>query len=193
MRCTKMESTRSGRTPAVLCALLVGTLVLGAAPAAWAQSADGPWFGVTLPPGFAPHALQVISERPAAPAVVPSGESGYQELRGSSIQADLERIVDFAKESRTTREVGDAQLWGRITGFPSGMNTVAWAADQFRAAGVADVELQTFDQDAGASIWLPLSWEVRLLGDPAFGAGSGSIGRAQWSFHSPSCFTAMFM
>ena len=60
MRSTKTESTRSALTPATLCAVLVSTLVLGAAPAAQAQPAGGPWFGVTLPPGFTPHPIILL-------------------------------------------------------------------------------------------------------------------------------------
>tara|TARA_B100000586_G_scaffold184592_1_gene135526 strand:+ start:34 stop:1602 length:1569 start_codon:yes stop_codon:yes gene_type:complete len=146
------------------------------APAAdQARSADEPWFGVMLPPGFEPHALHVISNRPAAPAVVPEGESQYRELAGDAIQAHLETIVGFSRESEETTEVGEGQIWGRVTGFPSGAKTIEWAVSEFRAAGIADVELQQFDQNEGASIWLPLSWEVRLLGDPAFGEGSADV------------------
>ena len=172
MHPVKRRGARARRFLATSFGLLLGVLALAAVSAAQAQSPDGPWFGVTLPPGFVPHALEVIRERPAAPAVVPSGERSYRELSGSSIWSDLERIIDFSTESRSLREVGDGQLWERISGFPSGVKTIDWAVDEFRAAGISNVELQRFEQDDGASICLPLSWEVRLLGDPAFGPGS---------------------
>ena len=119
--------------------------------------------------------LQVIQERPAAPAVVPAGEADWRELTGPALKAHLERIVDFSVESRESKEIGEGMLWGRVTGLPSGNRTIEWAADQFVAAGLADVELQRFDQDDGASIWVPLSWEVRLLGDASFGSGSRDV------------------
>lgn len=144
-------------------------------PGAEATPADAPWFGVMLPPGLTPHALEVISDRPAAPAVVPQGEDRYTELAGAALQADLESIVAFAVESRTAREIGDGLLWGRVTGFPSGAKTIEWAAEQLRAAGIPDVERQPLTQGADASIWLPQSWEVRLLADPLFGAGSQDV------------------
>ena len=199
MHATRSASGRSARARAAMCALVIGfaactdmpaeeaPLADEAASAAQAASVeqaasadeapptDEPWFGVMLPPGFEPHALQVISARAAAPAVVPEGESQYLMLAGASIQADLETIVGFSRESERTREVGEGQMWGRITGFPSGSKTVQWAVNEFRAAGIADVELQEFDQSEGASIWLPLSWEVRLLGDPAFGTGTADV------------------
>ncbi len=133
------------------------------------------WFGVPLPPPFEPHTLQVLGGRPAAPAAVPAGEGGRTHLEGASIRADLETIVGFARESRERAEVGEGLLWGRITGLASGTRTVEWAADRLRAAGIEDVTVQGFEQDADASLWLPLSWEVRLLGDESFGPGSADV------------------
>ena len=181
MDSTRSLSTHSALARATLCALAMGmvacsdTRTAEAPSADQARSADEPWFGVMLPPGFEPHALHVISNRPAAPAVVPEGESQYRELAGDAIQAHLETIVGFSLESEETTEVGEGQIWGRVTGFPSGAKTIEWAVSEFRAAGIADVELQQFDQNEGASIWLPLSWEVQLLGDPAFGEESADV------------------
>ena len=50
-----------------------------------------------------------------------------------------------------------------------------WTVDQFRKAGITEVKTQTITQDEKSSLWLPLSWKVTLLGDPAFGAGSSDI------------------
>jgi hypothetical protein len=166
--------TRFVLTTATLLPVALACLALHA-PAASAQSGEGPWFGVTLPPGFDPTELQVISVRGAAPAVAPPGEAGWRELSGERILPFLETIVGFSTESRESREVGDGMIWGRITGFPSGNRTVEWAAEQFVAAGLSDVELQRFDQGQGSSIWLATSWEVRLLGDPAFGPGTQDV------------------
>ena len=71
--------------------------------------------------------------------------------------------------------MGSAQIYGRISGFPSGAKTAAWSADQFRRAGIADVKVQSIAQDPGSAFWMPLSWEVKVLGDAAFGAGSTDI------------------
>jgi len=49
------------------------------------------------------------------------------------------------------------------------------ATEQFRAAGIRDVELQRFAQAANAGITLPVSWEVRVLGDAAFGSGTRDV------------------
>ena len=180
-------SARSSRFTSALCALMMGIAACAEAPAGeapsteeatsteQAASTDDPWFGVMLPPGFEPHALQVISDRAAAPAVVPPGEGQYRELAGSAIQAQLEAIIGFSRASQEDAEIGEGQIWGRVTGLSSGAKTIQWAAREFRAAGISDVEIQQFQQDPGASIWLPLSWEVRILGDPAFGAESEDV------------------
>ncbi len=159
---------------AVLAATLL--VVSGCAPSSDGSTAatEGPWFGVALPPGLTPHALQVESGRDPAPAVVPPSEARFTEFDGDRIQSDLAAIVAISIESRENREVGDGQLWGRITGFPSGTKVIEWAARQFRDAGMA-AELQSFRQGADASIWLPLSWEVRILGNPSFGTGTEDV------------------
>jgi hypothetical protein len=164
-----------GRLALALAALTAPLAACTELPGSEAPAAEGPWFGVMLPPGLTPHALEVISDRPAAPALVPPGEDRWAELSGAALREHLEAIVALALESRTSREVGDGMLWGRITGLPSGNRTIDWAAEQLRSAGIADVELQRLTQAEGSSVWLPLRWEVRLLGDEAFGAGSRDV------------------
>jgi hypothetical protein len=106
---------------------------------------------------------------------LPAGESKFPEFSGATIRKDLETIVEFSKQSRTSREIGSGQLWGRISGFPSSDKAVEWATDQLRKAGIADTKLQSFAQESTATFWLPQSWEVRLLGDASFGAGSADV------------------
>lgn len=106
---------------------------------------------------------------------VPSDGPSYPELQGAAIRKDLETIVGFSKASRASHEIGEGQLWGRISGFPSSANTIAWAVEQLRRAGIADVKLQPIQQEPLSPFWIPLSWEVRLLGDPAFGAGTADV------------------
>lgn len=137
--------------------------------------ADGPWFGLPLPPAPGAEPAVIVGDRAPRPVTLPPGEPASPELTGSVIRADLQRIVGFSNESRATREIGSGQIWGRVTGLPSGSKTVAWAVDQFKKAGIADVRVQPITQDAGASFWMPLSWEVRLLGDAALGAGTADV------------------
>lgn len=169
-------TTSSGRTVDALRVILL-VAVFGAIPVAagFAQTPSGPWFGLRLPPRVGQVPAVVVGDRGVRPVTVPPGEHVHRELEGAAIRADLETIVGFAKESRKTHEVGDGQLWGRISGFPSATKTVDWAAQQFRKAGIADVKIQPIRQEERSSFWLPLSWEVRLLGDPAFGPGTADV------------------
>jgi len=156
-----------------LVALAAGTAV----PLSAQSPGAGAWFGVKLPPPFEPHRSPVIlgEDYGPRPAIIPPGEERFPELVGSAIRRDVARIVGFSVQSREAREVGDGLLWGRITGLSSGEATMAWAEERLRASGVPRVERQWFDQDAGASLWLPLSWELRVLGDPAYGEGTRDV------------------
>lgn len=156
-----------------LCAL--PTLSAAQAPRGRGDAAPGPWFGVSLPPKLGSVPAVVVGDRGTRPAIVPAGEAGFHELDGKTIRADLETIVAFSTESRTTREIGSGQLWGRVSGFPSSEKTIRWAADQFRRAGIKDVAVQPLTQDPQARMWLPTSWAFMLQGDAAYGPGTADI------------------
>ena len=136
---------------------------------------DGPWFGLPLPPALGAEPAVVVGSRAPRPVKVPTNAPSGPEFAAASLRADLTTIVGFSKESRAAKEIGSGQQWGRISGFPSGARAIDWAAEQFRKAGIADVRLQSIEQDARSGFWLPLSWEVKVLGDPAFGAGSTDV------------------
>src|SRR4029453_2498424 len=144
-------------------------------PARPRRAPNGPWFGRSAPPGPGTEPAVIVGQRAPHPVTLPAGEPASPELSGTAIRADLERIVGFSKESRATKEVGSGQLWGRISGLPSSAKTVDWFAEQFKKAGIADVRVQPMTMDAQSSFWLPQSWEVKLLADPALGAGSKDV------------------
>lgn len=130
------------------------------------------WFGLT-PPGNPenPPIHDVVEDpcfQPASP-IVPVDDPSAPELAGDRIFRDLEAIVDF---SLASRERGD-RLWGRVSGFRSGKETILWAAEEFREAGIAEVSVQNFS--ANAEMWWPESWSVTLLADSAYGAGSTDV------------------
>lgn len=136
----------------------------------------GAWFGLPLPPSMTPHSLPaIIGDRPVVPAVVPPGEEGFTELQGERLIRDLRAIIDFSMQSRESEELGGSQMWGRVSGFPSAELTADWAMQQFRDAGIEDVRAQVLHQDDDATLWLPRQWEVRLVGSPAFGVGTGDV------------------
>lgn len=159
-----------------LSALSIPTLPLQAQPQTDAAVNEAPWFGLLLPPPFRPHVLPaIVGDRGPTPAMVPAGEEGFTEFEGESIWEDLVRVVEFSKQSRAEREIGSGQLWGRISGFPSSTRTVEWVVEQFKAAGIANTEIQSFNQSPNASFWMPLSWELRIKGNAAFGPGSADV------------------
>lgn len=141
------------------------------------KTKSGPWFGVTPPSKFQADTAPAIlgTDYGPRPATVPAGEDRHTSLRGDAILRDLKAIVGFSTWSRETKEVGTGQLWGRITGMPSGDRTMDWVERRFREAKLPRVERQWFDQAPNTSLWLPLSWEVRIHADPAFGAGTQDI------------------
>ena len=145
--------------------LLASVLVAMAASPASGQA----WLGVAVPPN-APTSAVKVGARAPRPA-----SGGDDALNGAAIKGDVETIVGFARQSRTSKEVGSGQMWGRIAGFPSSDNAVEWTLDQFRKAGISDIRRQSIDQDPKASLWLPLSWRVTLLGDAAFGEGTNDV------------------
>ena len=101
-----------------------------------ATKKDGPWFGVMLPPKTDAAAVKV-GLRPARPA---SGfDNSSPEFAGTAIKNDVATIVGFARAAGQAKEIGNGQMWGRISGFPSSEKTIEWAADQFRKAGMTDV------------------------------------------------------
>ena len=155
----------------------LGMLLVAMVSQTFAQSPDsGPWFGLELPPPLEPHTSPaIIGNRGPAPAVVPDGEADFAELRGERISEDLRSIVDFSIRSRQSRELGGAQMWGRVSGFPSASETLNWVTEQFQLAGIDDIRLQSFNQQADAQLWLPVNWEVTLLADPEFGRGSQDV------------------
>ena len=133
------------------------------------------WFGLPLPQPTSASPAVRIGERQPRPVTLPPGEPAAPEFAGAAIKADVATIVNFAKQGRSRKELGGDQMWGRVSGFPSATETVNWAAAEFRKAGIAEVRVQPIAQTAGASLWIPLSWRVTLLGDPAFGAGTADF------------------
>jgi len=156
---------------------LTATLVLSAGIPNPCQvlAQDTAWFGIPLPPGLEAGPAVAVGTRDPVPALVPPGEVDYYELEGRRIAFDLHLIIEFSRQSLQRRELGGDQLWGRVSGFYSGETTVRWAAERMLDAGIKDVRFQRFDQDPNASIWIPERWEVRLLGDDLFGAGSADV------------------
>jgi hypothetical protein len=156
------------------------TLCIGAAVAfgqaqtqAKTQAKTGPWFATPLPPGLSDPTKPVMKHDDAfAPvaAKFPHAAGQHDELLdGAELKKDMQRIVGFSLESYAA---GD-KVWGRRSGTPAFDHAIEWAVGQFKAAGIADSKVERFP--VTVPMWTPRSWRVQLVGDEAFGAGSGSV------------------
>ena len=165
-----MKVSRSRRVRANFIA--VATLACGLA-SGFAQAADGAWFGLTPPPGLGDPHRAVVDVRRANPPVagLPEGEARSHELSGERIVKDVASIVEFSKQSRAEGN----KVWGRVTGFPSAKATVEWAAKQLKDAGLQSVQVQEYPAQANTSMWWAKDWEVKLIADASFGAGSRDV------------------
>ena len=163
------------RVAATIVVIGAAWAVTGAQSGPTPAASESAWFGLPLPPKPGSVRPVVSGARGPRPVTLPPGEPQAPELSGEAIYADLEQLVATAKTSQTTREIGTGQLWGRVAGFPSGDRTAQWALDAFRRTGINDTKLQPTTQDAKSSFWIPLAWQVKLVGDPAFGAGTRDV------------------
>ena len=156
-------------------------IVLAAQTGALAQRAgrgaartDGPWFGLMLPPRFGAAPAVLVGPR-SRPVTLPPGEPKAPEFDGAAIHRDLETIVGFSKESRADEGNRFGPALGPRLGPAVGQEDDRLGGRAVPRAGIADVSVQPIQQAPDASFWFPLEWDVRLLGDPAFGAGSQDV------------------
>jgi hypothetical protein len=131
------------------------------------------WFGISPPPSLSdPHRPVIDVSGTTVPAAkVPAGEEGFEQLRGERIYRDVAAIVDFSKQSSKEGN----KVWGRVTGFPSAKATIEWSAQQFRAAGLKQVEVQEYAAGADTAMWWATDWEAKVLADASYGAGTQDI------------------
>jgi peptidase M28-like protein len=90
-------------------------------------------------------------------------------LDGAALKRDHRTIVDFSLESLAA---GD-KVWGRRAATPSFIHTIEWTANAMKAAGLKDARVETYPVQG--PMWVPQSWHVRLIADPAFGAGTEDV------------------
>jgi Peptidase family M28 len=149
--------------------LAAGTAALALAGPAAAQA----WFGTPTPGPVSPPDQPTFHAGAAsygpAPAHVRPKDDTRGSLAGEKMMADVRRIVDFSLASKAAGDL----LYGRISGLPAEKATVDWAVGKLKASGLKDAHAEPYISEA--KLWLPVSFELRVLGDPAFGAGTADV------------------
>jgi hypothetical protein len=154
--------------------LAVGLAALAlTAGSASAQERVQAWFGVPTPGPVSPPDKPTFRTGPnaygPAPAHVRPKDDARGALSGDKMMTDVRRIVDFSLESKAAGE----PLWGRISGMPAEKKTVDWAVAKLKASGLKDARAEPYPFDT--KLWLPVTWELKVLGDAGFGAGTADV------------------
>lgn len=151
-------------------------LALFAAALAVPRAADDPataWFGTPGPAPLSDPRKPVMkyddafAPLPAAFAHRPGRADEL--LDGAALKADQKRIVGFSLESLGA---GD-KVWGRRAATPSFQHTIEWTVGELKAAGLRDARVETYA--VPGTMWVPQTWQLQLLGDPSFGAGTRDV------------------
>jgi hypothetical protein len=135
---------------------------------------NGAWFGTPLPPGVSDPRKPVMKHDDAFSPLPVSlakrhGRPGDDLLDGAALKADQKRIVGFSLESLAA---GDP-VWGRRATTPAFMQTLEWTVNEFKTAGLKDARVEAYP--VAATMWVPQSWKLEMVGDPAFGAGTQTV------------------
>ena len=167
---------RIGKTRAAIClwvflGIFLGTIWLGAVPArAQGQQA---WFGIdTLEArakwsrGF--HEAYQNPDIPPLSLRLSEAEDPYTDITGDQVHGYLQDIMDITQQTRPEGE----RYWGRIAGSESERTIADYMATLFSRFGLEDVRTETVQ---GGKQWWPLDWQVTLIGDPAYGAGTEDV------------------
>ena len=134
---------------------------------------NGAWFGTPAPTAASDPRKPIMKYDDAfapLPARFAHRPGRHDELLdGAVLKADQKRIVGFSLESLAS---GD-RLWGRRAATPAFMHTIEWAVHELAAAGLSDARVERYA--VAGSMWVPRAWQLQVLADPAFGAGSATV------------------
>ncbi len=131
------------------------------------------WFGVPTPGPVSPPDQPTFHAGPASYGPAPFAGRPKDDVRGAlsgpKLLSDVKRIVSFSLESKAAGDL----LYGRISGLPAEKKTVDWTVEKLKASGLKDAHAESYLSTA--PLWLPVSFELRVMGDPAFGAGTADV------------------
>ena len=150
--------------------LFLLTLAAAAMPIA---ADDGAWFGTPVPPGASDPRKPVMKyDDVFAPVPVDFAHRpgrGDELLDGAALKKDHRKIVGFSLESL---DAGD-KVWGRRAATPAFMHVIEWTVNEFKAAGLRDAKVERYA--VPTTMWVPRSWQLQVVGDPAFGSGTQTV------------------
>ncbi len=145
--------------------LIAVALSLLAETAAGAQTE--PWFGLPAP---GPATEQVLEFDGLDFKQLPAPPVGKEtQFDGRTLYDEMKRITQF---SYLSRDAGD-RLWGRVAGSPANEAAIHYVLEQFKAAGLVDVQKVPVPFEAPEA--LPQSWSVEVLGMPEFGSAGQTV------------------
>jgi hypothetical protein len=104
---------------------------------------------------------------PAKPAISEASYLGWRLLpdEQSYLSIDGKHLKQYVEDqtaiSRSYRDHGHPQFWGRISGTEADAENAQWLLDNFRKIGLADVHEQSMDLPPQ---WMPNSWSVAASG-----------------------------
>jgi len=131
------------------------------------------WFGTPVPPPVSDPRKPIMKYDDAfapLPAQFTHRAGRHDELLdGAALKADQKKIVTFSLESLSA---GD-KVWGRRAATPSFMHTIDWTVNEFKTAGLKDAHVEPYA--VTGSMWLPHTWQLQIVGDAAFGAGTQTV------------------
>lgn len=81
-------------------------------------------------------------------------EQAYLSIDGKHLKQYVEELTAI---SRSYRDRGHPQFWGRITGTEADSENAQWLLEKFRKIGLSDVRAQSLDLPPQ---WMPESWSV---------------------------------
>jgi hypothetical protein len=133
----------------------------------------GPWFGTPMPPPLSDPRKPIMKYDdafPPLPAQFTHRAGRHDELlNGAALKQAQKKIVGFSLESLNA---GD-KVWGRRAATPAFMHTVEWTVNEFKTAGLKDAHVEPYG--VTGPMWVPQSWSLQIVGDPAFGPGTQTV------------------
>ena len=89
--------------------------------------------------------------------IAPSDQA-YAAIDGKHLHGYVSEIAGISDHYRDS---GHPQYWGRIEGTDADAENAQWMLNKFKAAGITDTRIQSFDLPPQ---WMPQSWEVSAVG-----------------------------